>query len=357
MRSNVLFIGVRARNYVTMKRHRCGGATKNSARDQGPSHSSVDLMRIFFGLWLFAFLACPQTKAAEQLPIIDAHSQFDEKVSPAEVMSTLREAGVSRVLLATRGQTSEESLLAMSLAQPGCVIPMVRTKGQSYAENKPGYYRQLSKQLEQPGYGAMAEVILAHAQKGKRAEQVYLPMNAPQVEAALKGARARNWPVILHYEMRWIAKDLGTAELQKRMEELESILRTHGDQPIGLIHMAQMDLSQVSDLLQRHKNLFFLLSHSNPLTTDDSKQPWTNVFQGSSIATEWAALIQTYPDRFVLAIDNVWPEHWTKLYSDQIKLWRSALLELGRTSAEAVAYRNALRIYGLPSLDAGHCPD
>lgn len=313
-------------------------------------------MRVWFGLSLVASMACAQASGSQLLPVIDAHSQFDGEVSSAQIMSTLREAGVSRVMLATRGLASEESLLAMARSKPGCVVPMVRTKGQPYAENRPSYHRQLNSQLEQTGYGAMAEIILAHAQKGKRAEQVYLPTNAPQVLAALKGARARNWPLILHYEMRWIAKDMGTSELQNRFAELDSLLRTYEDHPIGLIHMAQMDLSQVRDLLQRHKNLFFLLSHSNPLITDESKQPWTKLFQGDSLAPDWAALIQAYPDRFVLAIDNVWPEHWTSLYARQVQLWRSALLELGQTTAESVAYRNAVRLYRLPNLETGRCP-
>lgn len=292
-------------------------------------------------------LAWLPAMAAAQLPVIDAHSQFDHTISPQHLVKTLREADVQRVLLATRGRAELQTLTGLARQHPGCVVPMVRSKSNAYTQGTKGYYRQLEEQLAEPEFKAMAELILTHNQKGNRADEVYLPAAAPQVQAAVGAAKARQWPVVLHYEFRWIAQELGAAELQAKLAELRSVLRSLAPLPVGLTHVAQLDAVQARALLQEHPNLFLLLSHANSLINDGSKQPWTNVVESGVIGAEWVALMQQYPRQFVLALDNVFPEHWSSLYAQQVALWRQALGALGPELARAIAHDNAVRIYRL----------
>ena len=54
-----------------------------------------------------------------------------------------------------------------------------------------------------------------------------------------------------------------------------------------------------------------------------------------------------YPDRFVLAFDNVWEDHWGSLYGEQAAVWRKALADLPHDATHAVAHGNAERLWKL----------
>ena len=285
--------------------------------------------------------------AGNALPLIDAHSQFDDEVPADRVIDALARAGVAKVILSARGQVQPATLAELGAAYPECILPAVRTKSRAFDQNRPGYYRQLNEQLGNPAFKAMSEIILVHAPKGDRAPEVNLEARVPQVQEAIRQAIAKGWPVILHYEFRWLARYYGAEARDRRMAELTALLGEHPDHPFGLIHMGQLDAAVAAELLAAHANLFLLTSHANPVVTRKSAQPWTDMFVGDDIAPDWAALMQHYPDRFVLAIDNVWPEHWTDLYARQMALWRQALAKLPDPVAQAVAHGNAQRLWKL----------
>ena len=132
------------------------------------------------------------------------------------------------------------------------------------------------------------------------------------------------------------------------MAEMKALLIQNPQTVFALIHMAQLDPGDVAELIAAHPNLVFLTSHANRLVVAGSKQPWTDMFLGSAIAPAWRALIVQHPDRFVLAFDNVWPEHWSEKYVEQVALWREALSKLPTDVAHAVAHGNAERLWNLP---------
>lgn len=287
------------------------------------------------------------------LPFIDAHSQFDEDISPDHVIKYLTRAGVTQVVLSTRGKVTPSEFLDIGAKYPGCIVHSVRTKGRAYDENQPGYYKQLNEQMAQPAFQAMSEIILAHAPKGDRAREVYLEAETPQVQAAVKQALAKGWPLVLHYEFRWLTSTYGVQARAKRMKELTSLLSRYPQHPFALIHMAQLDASDAASLLAAHANVFFLTSHANPVKVSKSTQPWTDMFEGDDLAPDWTALILRYPDRFIFAIDNVWPEDWSEKYVRQVDFWRKALSKLPDEVAHAVAHGNAERLWKLPAAAPG----
>jgi len=306
-------------------------------------------MKLLSTCFIFLFALGPVYGESNGLPFIDAHSQFDEDVSPDHVMKYLARAGVTQVVLSTRGKVTPSAFLEMGAKYPDCIVPSVRIKGRAYDENQPGYYKQLNEQLAQRAFKAMSEIILAHAPKGDRAREVYLEAETPQVQAAVKHAIAKGWPLVLHYEFRWLTSAYGVQARAKRMEELRSLLSLYPQHPFALIHMAQLDANDAASLLAAHANVFFLTSHANPVKVSESSQPWTDMFVGDDLAPDWSALILRYPDRFVFAIDNVWPEDWSEKYVSQVGVWRQALGKLPEEVAHAVAHGNAERLWKLPS--------
>ncbi len=291
----------------------------------------------------------PAYGASNVLPVIDAHSQFDEHTPVATVIEYASRAGVNRVLLSARGRATTRQVLDLGSTHPGCIVPSVRTKGR----DRGGHFSMLDEQLKEPGFRAMSEIILAHASKGRRAPEVNVPADSPQTREAMQRAIEKGWPIVLHYEFRWLTSAYGSGARAKRMAELKGLLAQSPQHPFALIHMGQLDPGDAADLLGAHPNVLFLTSHANSLSVRESRQPWTDMFAGEELTAEWKALMLRHPDRFVLTIDNVWPEHWSDKYVQQVELWRKALGKLPAEIAHAVAHGNAERLWKLPPATAG----
>ena len=137
---------------------------------------------------------------AEDIPIIDAHSQIDQNVDLDRVVPLLDQAGIARVILSTRGKIKPFLIADLARRHPGRIVASFRTKGRAYAYNKPGYYKLLDVQLARPEFRAMAEILLWHAAKGQKAPEFKIPADSPASPAALKIAFDRGWPAVLHYE-------------------------------------------------------------------------------------------------------------------------------------------------------------
>ena len=132
-------------------------------------------------LWLPAIaiwlLAAPVL--ADDIPIIDAHSQIDHHAELERVVPLLDRAGVSRVILAARGKRNWRDIAGLAARHRGRMTASVRTKSGRFVQNHPKFYRMLRKQLATPEFGAMAEVLVWHAEKGDKAPEVVIELDAP----------------------------------------------------------------------------------------------------------------------------------------------------------------------------------
>lgn len=288
-------------------------------------------------------LSLSSAKAAE-LYLIDAHSQIDHLVDFSEIVPLMDKAGIRHVILAARGKVQPEEITGLAAEFPDRITASARTKSRHYADNTPKYYKLFKKQMRMPGFRAMAEVILWHAKKGHKAPEWVVPPEAKQVRVALKGAKAKGWPFVIHIEFA------ATDVREEFMTKMEAMLENNPDTPFALIHMGQLEAEDAGRLLAKHPNFHFLVSHSNPITKAKSKQPWVDLFNnGTSLAPRWKDLFLKYSDRFILNFDNVFAEHWGDLYVKQAALWRKALAELPADAAHKVAHANAERLWKLPT--------
>lgn len=301
----------------------------------------MTFFRLSFLIALLLAWACPAP--AGDIPLIDAHSQMAGGLDTAKIIPLMDRAGVRTTLLSARNDRSPLDVLSFAADHPGRIVPMVRTKGKQFNRNRPGYYALMKKQLGNPAFKGMAEILLYHAQKGKKAPEIAVYPDDKQAAFAIDACLERGWPVVLHIEFA-----AAGARRTTYMKKLEALLDARPDHPFALIHMAQLGPDEAKRLLDAHPNLHFLTSHANPVAAMESRQPWTNVFKDGQLAPEWRALMEAHPDRFVLAFDNVWPEHWGDFYLEQAKLWQDALGELPEKTAHAIAHGNAERLWHLP---------
>lgn len=288
---------------------------------------------------------CPVT---DGLYFVDAHSQMDQRVDEARVLSLMDHSGVYRTLLSDHIPRPPESIWAFARHAPGRIIPMLRTKGIPQGEDAASKWRdQRRAELSSGAYRGIAEMLIWHqGEPDLGIREVRLSLDDELVRSALDIARERGWPFIAHIEFGSL-----TGEARDRtMRDLEALLSQNPQLPVVMIHMGQLPPGDVARLIRAHPNIYFLTSHSNPIFSRiDTVKHWQNLFSGRRISPQWRPLIVAHPDRFVFALDNVFAGNWVpRRYLGQMMLWWCALGGLPHAVAHAVAHGNAERLWKLP---------
>jgi len=289
----------------------------------------------------------PANVLADSLPdlyFVDAHSQMPKGLDPDTIVPLMDQAGVRHTILSARNDRPPQDVADVAAKHPDRITAAVRSKGRAFNGNTPKFTKLITQQMTMPAFKAMGEVLLFHAQKGKKAPKIDVAPDSPQAQMLLNIALDKNWPFIAHYEFAALGWDKSAY-----MDGFEAMVKAHPGHPFVLIHMGQLNVDDVQRLISVHPNVYFMMSHANTVSVaKNPKQPWINLFEGQSLAPKWAAVMNAHPDRFILAFDNVWPEFWGKFYLDQAALWRKALSELTPDVAHALAHGNAERLWNLP---------
>jgi predicted TIM-barrel fold metal-dependent hydrolase len=305
------------------------------------------MKKILINLFLFAPLLCCSSlyaKEYQDLYFIDAHSQVDHKVSGINtVLERMKANNVKKTLLATRGKRHWQEILDWNSKYPNKIIPLVRSKGKHYQNKTRKYYKSIELQIETGEFHGVAEILIYHAQKGYKAPEVAVDLTDERVSVLLDKALINSWPFIIHIEFA----ALSGSEKKYRMYDLQKMLKRYPDHPFALIHMGQLQPDEASKLLNHHSNLHFITSHADPVTVNNSKQPWVNLFDGYRFKKAWKRLFIENPEKFIFAIDNVWVHHWGNIYNEKMEYWKKALSELPENVSHMIAHGNAERLWNL----------
>ena len=304
------------------------------------------LGKIIFTIAVLLYGGQINAEGSSDLYFVDAHSQIDHKVGGVDVvLKRMSDNNVTTTLLSARGKISWREIIDWSSEYPTRILPLIRSKGKHYQNNTPKYYKEVRKQIKAGKFVGAAEILVFHAQKGNKAPKVAVDFNDERVSLLVTESLSRNWPVVIHIEFA----SLNGRERQGYLEGMSSLLEKHPKHPFVLIHMGQLQHQQVQELIEHHPNLYLLTSHTDPVTVNNSKQPWVNIFSldGQHFKEHWKNLFIAYPDRFIFALDNVWDHHWQESYDKKMKCWRTALSELPENSAHLIAHGNAERLWKL----------
>jgi predicted TIM-barrel fold metal-dependent hydrolase len=288
--------------------------------------------------------------AQRDLYLIDAHSQVDETVDLEKVISLMDQGNIRYVILTTVGKLRQADLIRFSRQHPDRIIASVRTKLPGYIENDSSFVEAIQRQVRSGNFSAMSELLMYHAKKSRgekeeKAPEIVVHPDDKRVQAALRYAVEQGWPFVVHIEFA----SRTITDRKQFMEQLEAMLDAHPNHPFAMAHMGQLSAADVRRLIKVHRNIYFQTSRSDPMTRKDSDQPWINMFTGAVLAPEWRELVIEYPDRFVLAFDNVWPENWSGDYVNEAQYWRKALSELPNDVAQKIAHGNAEHLWKIPA--------
>ncbi len=275
--------------------------------------------------------------------IIDAHSQLDAGMSFSRIVGLMDQVGVKTTLLSlsaqARGSLPIEVVKAAN-QYPGRFIPAIDSK----AVNATVSMRRVEAQIASGKYQAVGEVLIFHeAKPAAHAERFTYRFDTPFIAKTLDYAFANHWPAIVHIEFTAMT---GT-EKPIYQNVLETELNAHPDNAFALNNLGQLTPDLAGTLLARHKNLYLLTSTTTPDAIGRTQYGWTDMFQGSVLSPAWKQLVEQYPDRFLLAFDNVTAKRWEQSYVPDVRIWRQALGDLPPDVARAMAHGNAEHLWHL----------
>jgi hypothetical protein len=243
---------------------------------------------------------------AAEMPIFDAHVHYSHDAAAAmpakDAAALLRKAGLKRALLSSSGDAGTQALLAEA---PDIVVPSLRpyrtrSEVSTWARDD-SVAAFLEERLSRNRYAAIGEFHLFGADAD-------LPVPRRMV------ALARQHKLVLHAHA-----DADAVERLFKQDPQARILWAHSgfDRP-----------EAVAAMLRRHKNLWADLAYRSEHGS------------GGKVPTEWRALFDEFPDRFMVGTDTFTPERWHFLVEHAA--WSRAWLgTLPPALAERIAWRNA----------------
>lgn len=170
-----------------------------------------------------------------------------------------------------------------------------------------------------------------------------LPTNAHFFKQVMALAARYNVPVPMH--MEWHPESVA---------QLSELLEAFPKANVVLSHCGKITVADdIRPFFQKHSNVYCDLGYrSSPQGENESRKDprrmiyWaSNTFRKADIKPDWLQLVEDFPDRFMLSIDDV--VSWEQ-YDQVVTATREAVLaKLKPATAEKIAYRNAVRLFGL----------
>jgi hypothetical protein len=280
---------------------------------------SAGLTRILSGLVAALVLAIgtPAAKAQgdSRIEIFDAHLHYNQEPNPFYPLDKVREIfrrnGVTGILATSRPNKGTHQLVEANA--PGLwVVPFirpyrVRADIQTWF-NDPAIFDLVKSEYERGYYRGVGEFHLY----GKSAASEW-------VKKVVDFAVERNLYLHAHCD-----------------EEALLILFSHN--PKARVIWAHTGFStppaRVAELMMAHPDLWGELSYRSGIIDGEGK-----------LTTEWRALFERFPDRFLIGSDTWINERWFA-YDGLMNGYRAWLAQLPREQAEKIANGNAKRLFG-----------
>lgn len=324
--------------------------------------------KYFLGLMAYLLgLACHipalgQSKAGD-LPIADVHFHFMLFMKPDELLERMKKNNISWVV-------SSGAIGSPAVGNPWVrdwevkkyignrFVPAVGGSETYQAERSEGikFYTDAQNarrdavitrmnDLLKDGHRAIVETFPnAESTSADPMRRRRLPTNAPFFKEAMQLAIRYDMPLPMH--MQWHPES---------MHELEALLTEFPRGRVVWSHCGNTtSAKEVRPLLERFSNVYCDLGFRGmPQLAHDRLRDqgrtiyWPeSTFKKADLLPDWRQLIEDFPNRFMLSIDDV--QSWEE-YDAVVAANRTGVLDkLSSSTAEKVAYKNAIKVFRLP---------
>ena len=268
-------------------------------------------------LCLLALFATATTVRAadDRLPIFDAHIHYSSEAwsvyPPETVFELLDSAGVAWALVSS---TPDDGTLRLRSHNARRVVPELRPyHGDLHAGNwyrSPEIILYLEERLKNGFYRGIGEFHL-HGDEDAR---------TPTMQKVAALAVANDIPLHIH-------SGAGPVDVLFALEPKLKILWAHA----GFVEPPNV----IEKMFDRYDDL-----------TAEVSFRAHDIAPGGRISEAWQRLFARHPDRFLIGSDTYINGRW-ETYGSLIDEHRNWLGQLPRDTAEAIAYGNAVRIFGI----------
>jgi predicted TIM-barrel fold metal-dependent hydrolase len=278
------------------------------------ARSLLRAARMASAVALLALFAAVQ--AAERLPIFDAHLHYNDEATAtlpiAAVLRTFEVSGVRTILANSRPNDGTRALVAAAERAPGLrVVPFIRpyrtdADRQTWFDD-PAIYALIERELARPiAWRGIGEFHVF----GRDAD-------TPWVRRIVALAVERGL---------WLHAHCDEAALQHLLahDPRVRIVWAHS----GFTTPPE----KLAGLLERHPNLIGELSYRHDVAID------------GRLAPQWRALLERFPDRFVVGSDTWVNARWSR-YGEIIEQYRGWLAQLPPAVAAMIAHGNGERLF------------
>lgn len=284
--------------------------------------------------------------------LIDPHSQnpsteMGGPVAIDDMIILMENNNVSLTVLSMIGGSAAESVAFATEIKnsTGLIIPAVNCKISEVNDDE-AFNAAIDQQVSSGKFDCMAEMLVYHAPKYSdgmiTAPEIKVPLTGSRVTKVIDTCRSESWTVVLHIEFYSLTKEYGQSEREIYWTSLNTVLTANTDLDFILTHLAELGDSECRDLIDAHNNVCFttnfrdLMHYCNGDTAENYNE------------SDWMALIQDHPDRFVIALDRVYPEHWEEsAYSYDVGRVQEKLKGFSSSIAEALSSNNAKTLWNL----------
>jgi hypothetical protein len=306
---------------------------------------------------------------ADTLPLADVHFHLMWFMTPLELKERMEKHNVRWVVSAgaIEGMTGVESFARdlearkllgnqflpsvgwMSIRRADVEVGVNRLYTDETSPQRDALLKLLDEQLSS-GQQAVFSELHPNALTSTTIRQLLrrLPTDAPLFRELYKLSIKHKVPLPMH--MQWHPESV---------EQLARLLESDREGVVLLSHCGKdSQAEQIRIFFERHPNVLCDLGFRSPPQSamESGQDPARTIYWGAGlfskagIKPEWARLIEDYPDRFMVAVDDV---HRWSTYDEVIKVMRTGLLaQLRPETAEKVAYRNAVRVFRLKDPEA-----
>lgn len=258
----------------------------------------------YAAVWLLTLAG--STWADDRMPLFDAHIHYShdavELVPPKAAVEILRKAGLKKAMVSS---SDDEGTQKLWQEAPELIVPSLRPyrrRGDTAGwTNDPSIIPYVEGRLAKYKYQAIGEFHAYGADIDK-----------PVVQRMI--ALARENKLLLH--------------AHSDADAVDRIFKTYPEAIVLWAHAGFDRPERVREMLRKYKNLWADLAFRSDQAS------------GETVAPDWKAAFEEFPDRFMVGTDTFTPERWYYVgsHADYSRRWLSSL---PKGLAERIGYQNA----------------